>query len=519
MRVAPTRHVPRSSPSARRAVLHATLMALLALATLFPGAVLGDEAPATTPADDNLPETVAPLPSAPFLSGRLAWVSADSVDLVADLRGDVPFLVRGAHEWWFDFALRTAIKDTTSNLDFFVRDIDYLGDVGWRVRSADQGPGAFSVFVGQRGKERVDAEGGAFVRYVAAGVESRRFRQPVPGRPGPDLQWQVALGPVIDHRNVDADAYYRGEARFRYGFGSGERPPRSFAFDLRLDGLARGAEFDADVTFGPGIDLPFGAGRRALLFVHYQYSDNPLGLGEDAWLAGVEISEGIPAVGFDATSDPALSGLVGWGGGQDDRYAGQLYMRFESPQFGRRLRVLVDVDANALTAEDIDDIYWSYDIGLERVRRRSAVGVYLFHRSNHHLAQQGAEFTGRNVAEFGCETDSWHDAGRRTTRRGARFDYRLRVGWVINSDFDDDQRWSLRAGFRWSFPIRALGGVVPYLLWDLEEAEVDSKTAAIGVSLNRRLDIQLEHRDDDQLFSRDKTATLLMLRYGFRPAR
>jgi hypothetical protein len=252
-----------------------------------------------------------------------------------------------------------------------------------------------------------------------------------------------------------------------------------------------------------------------MFFVHYQSSDHPLGLGEDAWLAGVEFAEGELSSARRSAPGPDVSGLVAAGAGSDERYSGRVYLRFHSPQFGKRLRATIDLDANLLTAEDVDDVYWRYDLGLERVRHRSSFGLYLHHRSNHHLGQSGEEFTGRNVFELGCESATWDDPGRRATRRGARLDYRIRLGYLINSDFTDSSRLNLRAGFRWAIPVRALGGVVPYLLWDAEEGEVDSRRTGIGVSLSPRLDLQLERREDDQLFASERSATLFTARYGF----
>jgi len=506
---------PRSNAADLTAA--ATWLVLAAIIALAPGTSASEPDPVDEPVPTDRPAGADLRDPVPVLAGRLAWLSADGLDLVADLEGEIPFLVRGTEDFWFDFGLRTAIEDTTSNLDFVVRDIDYFGDIGWRTRGFARGPGALSLFVGQRGKALVDVPGDAWVRYFAVGLESRRYRQPVTTSPGVDLQWRIAAGPVLDDRGIDADLYLRGNARLRFASGRPKGPRRAFAFDLRLDGLVEGGSLNADITFGPGFEIPTDDGRRILLFAHYQISENPLGIGEDAWLVGLEYAEGLR--GSDEVSSSRsggdLSGSIAWGAGSDERIAGQLFMRFLTPEFGRRMRFAVDVDANVLTSEDVDDLYWRYDVGLERVRRSTALGVYLYHRSNHRLSQTGSGFTSRNVIELGVETHTWTHAGRRPTRRGAKFDYRLRVGYLANSTFDEDPRWNLRAGVRWSLPIPHFGSTVPFVLYELEHGDIESSTLAFGVSPSRALDFQIEFRHDEQYFASDQRATLVTARYGF----
>ncbi len=453
-----------------------------------------------------------PETSAREVGGRVAWLSGDGLDLIGDVWADVPFYSRAEHAFYLSAALRTTIAGT-SGLDLAVRDLQYRADLGWRLTTGD-GPGVVSVFLGQRGRELVDQPGGARAFYLAAGLESRNRHRAVASRTGLAFQWSFALGPVLQDSGVDAAAYLRGDARLRYGLKGGDGPFRAIVFEFKADALAGGGNLDGDWTFGPGFEWPMGERHRATLFAQYQRSDNPLGLQQDSWLVGLELVEGAPT-DFPATTDQGgadLSGSLGVGAGDDSRVAGLFELRFDSPQFGRRLRAIFDVDANLVTGPTDDELYWRYDIGIERVRRRTTVGAYLYHRSNHRLAQTGNGFTSINVVEVGYQTLDWNRPGHRGKRH--YFEYRVRLGYLINSDFGEDDDWNLRLGGRWGLPFRFAGGL-PYLEFELDRGDVNAERWAIGLSPARNLDIALEVREDGQWYGADQTATLLSARYGF----
>ena len=50
---------------------------------------------------------------------------------------------------------------------------------------------------------------------------------------------------------------------------------------------------------------------------------------------------------------------------------------------------------------------------------------------------------------------------------------------------------------------------------ELEAGDVGREKFAIGLALARQLDVQLEYRNDDQYFGRDRTAYLVSAYYGF----
>ena len=78
----------------------------------------------------------------------------------------------------------------------------------------------------------------------------------------------------------------RGEAHW---YPLGKR--RAFGIDLRLDGLVEDGDLDADLTAGPAFAFATGAGNAMRLFLHYQDSRNPLGIGESVWMAGFQLEE------------------------------------------------------------------------------------------------------------------------------------------------------------------------------------------------------------------------------------
>jgi len=450
--------------------------------------------------------------------GRLDWVLDGELDLIGDLWVDLPFRLDDRNSVFLSVASRTTLEQP-DGLTFKVRDLQYDLGLGWRGRPAGLRGSRISGLIGQRGKEAVDADGQAFVRYLAFGLESSEFRayRATPRcaetrcGAGRRFDWRFVLGPVVEDREVEADAVLNGEASL--WLASLSRPRMAFALDFGVDGLLDGGDFDADVGGGPRISFPVAGGRRASFFLHYRSGGNPLGVGEPLWLLGFAYDEGrdAPPSGPGA---PEIDGRVALGAGEG-RTAGQLRLRFLSPGIGAGVRATIVIDANILTAEETGDLYYFWVAGIEREDRASIYGAYLYHRSNHQLAEPNAFVTSLNVLELGYETRSWQRPARSSpgTTWGS-IDGRARVGLLLESSFGEDPRWHFRGGVRWSLPVRG-GAPLPYLLAELETGDVDRRLYAAGLNFLRDLELQLEYRSDDQYFARDKRALLLAVRYWF----
>ena len=199
-------------------------------------------------------------------------------------------------------------------------------------------------------------------------------------------------------------------------------------------------------------------------------------------------------------------------GAGDDRTSGQLELRLLSPPFASRTRFVVDIEGNVLTADTRDELYYLYHVGFERERGAGLVGAYFYHRSNHQL-QPNDLVTSINVLETGIETHGWRRPGRRQISDGwDHLDGRIRVGYVLDSEFGLDRRVNAFGGLRWTIVGR---GPMPFLSGLVEVGDVDRHALSLGISPSANLDLQLQYLDDEQLFSVDSSAVLLLARYGF----
>jgi hypothetical protein len=475
--------------------------------------LLGPAPRAERPAEDDT--------DSPTAGGRLMWDSSDDLDLIGDLWAHIPFALDDRNRLFFGLDTRTTVERTTGELTFLVRDLQYEIDVGWRRSMRWLGGGTLSAFLGQRGKEAVDRDGQPFLTYVGVGLESSGFRR-VEQRPfcrsddcdhrNERVEWAVSGGPVIREREVQGDVVLRGAARFWPG------PRRSkllsmLRLEVKLDGYLDGGTLRADVALGPSLELPVAGGRRFALFAHYQESDNPLGLGHSGVLAGIDYSEGAGSrpVGPGA---PDVEGIVGAGAGGDSRRSGQLQLRFTSPVFARQWYAVFDIDANVLTAEDTGDLYYLYFAGFERTVGDLLTGLFFYHRSNHQLAEPNDTVTSLNVIEAGVETRDWHRVARSDgSARWGAIDGRLRLGYLLDSTFGEDRRWHLRGGVRWTAPVP--GRIRPFVRFDAEAGDVERQAFALGIAVPPSWEFRAEYREDEQYFSRDDTALLLVARYGF----
>jgi len=436
---------------------------------------------------------------------------------VGDVWADLP-LVSGPRDALFlAVDTRVTIEKTTSDFAFQLGHLEYELELGWRSRRGWTGRRPFYLYAAQRGQDGVDRAGKAWVRYLGAGLESRGFRRRIAGPNCPlddcpwsrRLEWRVMGGPVVEEQEVSADGVLRGEAR--YWFTRAKKSFPAVGFDLEVDGLLDGSRFNADVEGGPRISLPVAGGRSASFFLHYLHSRNPLGLEEDAFMLGFAYEEGL---GDGLPTPPEVDGKVGFGGGEG-RLSGEFLLRVLSPTFAGRTRVTFLLDSNILTGDDTDELYYLYHLGVERpVAGRTVAGIYLHHRSNHQLATPGTRITSINVLEAGVETDDWYRVGR--GERGGRraIAGSARVGFLLESSFGEDTFWHARGGLRWTILPRRKGPS-PFVLVELEAGDVGREKFAIGLALARQLDVQLEYRNDDQYFGRDRTAYLVSAYYGF----
>lgn len=472
-------------------------------------------------ADDDASETEPLAPPGPTAGGRLAWVSSEDLDLIGDLWADVPFRLGPRSSLFVDVATRVVVEKTTQELTFLVRDLDYIVDVGWRGPQSWAGDRPVSFYVGQQGKERVDANGQPFLRYVGFGVESHGYRyvEEQPFCRTEDcrhrnrwVEWRAAGGPVIRQTELEGDFVVHADARFWPG------PRRSrwlsmFRGDARVNGFFDGSEFRADVTIGPSLAVPISGGRRFAVFAHYQWSDNPLGIGTDALLVGIDYAEG--AAGRPVKlGAPEIGGILSGGLGDGGRRYAQLDLRFVTPAFARYWHAVAQIETNVLTADDTGDLFYLYFVGFERFIGNFLSGAYFYHRSNHQLAEQNDFVTSLNVLELGGETRNWWRAGPREIRHAwGTLDGRFRVGYLLDSAFGEEQRWHLRGGLRWTLPIG--GRVNPFVRIEGEFGDIQRESYALGVAVPSAWDFQIEYREDEQFFSEDRTALLGVARYVF----
>ena len=455
-------------------------------------------------------------PQTPAAGGTLAWVFDGELELIGDMRVDLPYTVDRRRILYLSLDARTTIEQAASDFAFLVQDLDYTVDLGIRTRLGPFDEQPVSLFVGQWGTERVDSDGQPFVRYVGVGAESAGFRALKDG-----LQWQVAAGAVVEEREVRADAIFKASARLHPRATRSRRDGRAsggfrkhLGLDVETDALIDDGELRADWRIGPNLSIALAGKRRLSLFAHYLDSDNPLGLGTSGVLVGLDFSEGGDGFSPGNLSRPDIGGSIMAGGGEG-RLASQFVLRMTSPPFGRHLHGVLEIDANILTADDTGEIYYLYHFGIERHSGARAVyGVYFYHRSNHQLAEPNlVGITFLNVVEIGAETSGWGRPGTGAAARWRDFDGRLRVGYLTNGTFGEDRRWHARGGIRWT-PLRghAWG---PFLLAEGEVGEIHRQLYGLGVTNDENLELRLEYRKDDQYFGRDQTAVLLTTRVGF----
>jgi hypothetical protein len=435
-------------------------------------------------------------PEAPTSSGSLAWVFAEDLDLVGSMRADLPAALSSRATLFVAAEADTAIE-RAQGLSFRVGHLGYVLETG--VRLGAEGAPRVSLLAGVRGRDLVDDRGRSQVRYAGAAVETSGFRRAAAAAP---LEGHLTVAAVVDELGVKADALLRAEARLslpweRYSVGA----------DLRIDGLVGSGRLRADLRGGPRIDLPVAGDRRLAFFLHYLRSRDPLGLGIDGLLLGLDFSEGSGAPAGTQSLAPDLSGRLGAGAG-GDRRAGQFRILARFPEVGGAVWPVFDVDAHLVTSYEIDELYYLYHLGLERSRSGGIEGIYWYHRSNHQLGRFSDRVTSVNVLEVGRETLGWDGAGFERADRG-RLDWRLRAGALLQSSFGYDTRLWLRGGLRWSIPA-PWHRASPYVAAEGEFGDAGRRMAAAGVALSGGRDLRIEYRRDAQWYGEDRDALLVL---------
>lgn len=413
---------------------------------------------------------------APSATGGLAWVSSDEIDVVGSMHVRAPVSSSGPVALTVEAESFTAIERSISGLTFGVR------DVGTTVEAALGPRGArWSALAGVRGRARVDEEGGIAIRYVGAAWGGRQGR----------LAYRLAAAAVAGRRGVGADALAKGELRFGV-------PRRSLVvgFDLAADALV-GPGGGTDLVAGPRLDLPVAGDRAVSLYARYLRGRNPLGIGVDAVLVGFELVEA--STPGPRPSPPDLSGQIAAGAGAEGRRTGRLRLQATTPATRSGVRGVLDVDANAVTAEDTGELFYLYHLGVERSRGGSVTGLWYFHRSNHTVsAPNPIGVTSTDVLEAGMESEGWDGPP------SARLDWRARAGVFIDSSFGPRGRAHVRGG------IRVAAGAAedrlrPWAAVEAEAGEVARRIVSCGVAFRGGIDLRIEARREEAFFGADPT--------------
>lgn len=439
----------------------------------------------------------------PRMAGSVAWTNSRDLNLLGVFEADLPLAALKSGDLYIAPWTRTAIEKSTGDWSFKVRELDYRVGAGWR---RPLGNGWFwSLFIEQRGFERVDARGRSAIRVLGSAWATPGFRGDLrPGR----FEGRIALGHVISRIAAELDQQVEFDGSLTLHSGH-----HALFLDGRWTGWRGERGWSKEWSFGPRLDLGWDGTRRAALFVRWQRADHPLGLPLNGVSVGLDLLTG-PALAGGAPEtldpeDPLPYRVLLSGGGGEGRRAGRLAAQFTAPQFENGRQLVFDLDVNTLTARDTGELYFLLEGGLENCVALHCSGFFFFHRSNHQLATPGDRVTSNNVILWGRESSNWRsgDPGLRPEESG--FDYRVRGGYVLQSSFGDGRRWHLSGGLRWSGREAWYGG---RLFWGVEatEGDVHRRIWSAGWRHRRGLDLRLEHRRDSQFYGRDESALLFL---------
>lgn len=441
----------------------------------------------------------------PYATGSLAWIASDRLDLVGSVAAELPLAQAGPWRIFTSLGAVTAIEKATSNFTFLVDHVSYDATIGARRPLGDRG--AIEVFAGERGVALVDANGSLRVRLAGVAWESSDHHRAF----GP-FGWsgRASLAAVLTDRNVAAGAVAAGSVRYLGRIAS--RPHLALGADATVDALI-GEDGGVDYSAGPRMEFDLSGDRRFALFARWLHGGSPLGLGTDGVIAGFDFANGLHPDGPRSTP-PEISGLAAAGGGEDRRALARLTLRVATPPFLSGTYAEVEVDGNLLTGDDLDDLFYLYDVGVAHPFSTWRAGVWFHHRSNHVASGVNPTVTSIDVLEAGVGTEGWNRAEPSGWNgRLGSLDAMLRGGWLIDSAFGKAVDWHARAGMRWSS--RQLGPVRLYVAAEAERGDVAASAYGAGALLPRGWDVRFEARHDEQLYSVDRRAKLLVatLRY------
>lgn len=441
----------------------------------------------------------------PVAKGSLAWIASDRLDLVGGVAAELPLAEVGAWRVFASLEAVTAIEKSDANFTFLVDQVSYAASFGARRPMGDSG--AIEIFGGEQGAMLVDAAGRARVRAIGVAWESRDHHRAF----GP-FGWsgRAAVAGVVEDHGVSAVATVSGEVRYIGPIGGERKVGLGVVGDVNA---LFGDDDGVDYTIGPRLELDLAGDRRMGIFVKWLHGGNPLGLATDGVLAGFDFAEGSHAEGARVTP-PEISGSSSAGVGSGSRGLARIDIRVASPPFLRGTYAEIAVDGNVLTASDVNDLVYLYDVGVAHPFASWRAGGWFHHRSNHVLDGVNPTVTSINVLEGGVESSGWDRAlpGGPSGGWGA-LDAQLRAGWLINSAFGEDADWHARAGVRWASPV--LGAVRLYVTARLERGDVGGSAYAAGVMWPRGWDLRLEVLHDEQLYAADRRTGLAVvtLRY------
>lgn len=473
-------------------------------------AALSLAAAGRTGAREQTPPAGGEGPPARRARASIAWLSSPELDLVGEVEAEFPWAIRGPWTLRLSLGTITAIERTAGRATFVVRDLAFSAHAAAERRV--RGSYLVSAVAGVQGIENVDRDGGADVRYLGAAAESPGFRG-MPHRSGAvrraaPAHWRVLAGVVLADRGIEASGLACGELLL--GRCPETRPCLRGALSSAI--LRSGDSWRSQRRAGIRFDLPaFEAGRFSLFGAHLR-SRHPFGLRTSGFLVGVEAEDHPVRPTSGRRSDFFLGrAAVGAGGGRE---AARLKLLLRSPDWSGPWRALLDLDTHVLTGRDPGELYSLVRVGVEKVCDGFRTGVYLFHRSNHRLAEPGDEITSLNVAEGGIETAGWEDrwpAAR--TEKGARWDARLRAGAVLSSAFGERDRWHVLAAGRLLYGIGRRP--TPLAEVEIEEGEVGRRLYAVGLVPADGTELRIEYRSDEQFHGSDRTALLLVAAHAF----
>lgn len=423
--------------------------------------------------------------SPPQVEARIAWMFSSPLDLVGNV--DVELPLRSSEATTVEAVVRTeTVIARASGLTFEVRQLDYDLELRATLDRAHR----WSLRLGQRGLERVDADGQPYVRYLGLALTAPQTgwweRQRLTG--GIGAAW------IFDDRELRAALRLFGD----FSWSNSAQRPRGWALDGRVDLLAGAGSTTLDWSFGPRYRLPWGERGNVGLFARWVHGGTPIGLRSSGLQTGL-VFAGLAGRGRSNAPASEFRGALGVGGGDDGRRLARVALIVIAPPIFGDLQATIGLDANVLTARDTGDLFYFLTVGARKPLRGGAAVLQLYHRSDHQLAERGT-VRSFNALEIGAQTAGWESAlGTMRPVEAALFG-----GLLLDSDFGEDRRASLRGGLRLTAP-RAWSRLHPYVAVDTEISDAGRYELACGLQHERGFDLRLARRRDSQWFSRDRS--------------